>query len=795
MSTAQHKESNEKLKHIDEIYLNCIRNIESTKEEIFYLETLDETYTEITEAIRINPDIKDTMKEKRESLQQVNLQDKKNLNTEDNNNPDREFINSEHKEEVLQNLEVYKHKVREAYGDNFETEEEFEAFYKNIVDNAYKIVYKEIKYVKKNQKDSPFIDRENRYTNRLLNKTKEWITLNDKEEKNNINSTELLTLSKIQKSIAISNSMRILRQEEIYIIENPEIKKQKLEEYENIRRILIKQNEEYLLNIFDQNIITQKQKGNPFLETYGDIEFIEKLKYIDNTTDTYAGALLYGPPGTGKTAVLENYAKENLKKKATVISCTQQTNANTLIGENAIPLDFDNATQEEEDKRRITKFIEGAIVNAMREGKVIILDETDKMPQWAWDSLSYLLSKKKTEKEFQLPNGEIVTIEEGFRIYATSNSTEELPEYVKDRFNNGLLKKETPSEDEIIQKSVYWLKEGTGEISIDTRELNKLYIFFKYVMPQINSKNEINSISMRGVQSIINRVKQGEKIESILTEIIAGNQENNQGIRKIFANIINIYNEINNHPTEETSLLEIEAANTYLGLEESTVIDLDDETLKIAADKMMRMSTKQIRTETEDIQDSKLEKKTINFKNFSISQNKENNTLSIFISDCGNIEIEVGENFSIEDCSDNGEYVLIKTDQGFKKVSLIQGLDENLINRVEKEKISISARGIATVAENKSIQFTPHKGQEKINYFFSEKDLKGGNPIQIKNVEHKGNKILVETDQGLFLGTIPNEGESVIFNDKTLIKIDEKTDKVKINQDGIILIDDKKLIT
>jgi SpoVK/Ycf46/Vps4 family AAA+-type ATPase len=98
--------------------------------------------------------------------------------------------------------------------------------------------------------------------------------------------------------------------------------------------------------------------------------------------------------------------------------------------------------ENNQNKGSRTVFIDGAATRAMREGKLLILDEIDRHSPEVESVLHAILDDRKIAS-LQLPTGEIVRPKEGFQVIATTNSEPEcLGEALLDRFEIILHAKE-----------------------------------------------------------------------------------------------------------------------------------------------------------------------------------------------------------------------------------------------------------------------------------------------------------------------------------------------------------------
>lgn len=139
-------------------------------------------------------------------------------------------------------------------------------------------------------------------------------------------------------------------------------------------------------------------------------------------------ALLIGPPGTGKSTTALKTCNINYR-----VTMTESTTREDLIGM------FHLIAGE-------TKWVDGPIVQAMRAGEPVLIDEIDRYSQ---EVASMLYSVLDDAPHVDLPNGEIVHAKPGYKVLMTSNETPDmLPAAIFDRIE-GFFIATTPHEDAI----------------------------------------------------------------------------------------------------------------------------------------------------------------------------------------------------------------------------------------------------------------------------------------------------------------------------------------------------------
>lgn len=127
--------------------------------------------------------------------------------------------------------------------------------------------------------------------------------------------------------------------------------------------------------------------------------------------------LLYGPPGTGKTTVAVDSAV-----KAYPVTLHPEMSAQELIG-HFVP--------------KGDEFVwhDGPALRALREGVPLVLNEVDKASGSVMTAL-YSLCDDHDVMKMTLPNGEVITPADGYKVYATMNGfLDALPDAIRDRFS------------------------------------------------------------------------------------------------------------------------------------------------------------------------------------------------------------------------------------------------------------------------------------------------------------------------------------------------------------------------
>jgi MoxR-like ATPase len=164
---------------------------------------------------------------------------------------------------------------------------------------------------------------------------------------------------------------------------------------------------------------------------------------------------LIGKPGVGKTTLAYAAAKA-LGKQVYIFQCTMDTRPEDLLITPVI------------DEKGGIRYVASALVSAMIEGGVCILDEANRMSEKSWASLAPLLDARRYIES--IVAGLKVNAHPDFRICVTMNddaSTFEIPEYIHSRLQpqiyldfpeaeeeKRILKENLPFVDEFIMQYV-----------------------------------------------------------------------------------------------------------------------------------------------------------------------------------------------------------------------------------------------------------------------------------------------------------------------------------------------------
>jgi hypothetical protein len=138
--------------------------------------------------------------------------------------------------------------------------------------------------------------------------------------------------------------------------------------------------------------------------------------------------ILIGPPGTGKSTTAINTCGIQYR-----VTMTESTTREDLIGM------FHLINGD-------TKWVDGPVVQAMRNGEPVLIDEIDRYSQEVASMLYSILDDKP---HVALPTGEIVSAKDGYKVVMTSNELPDmLPAAIFDRIE-GIFEAHEPHEDAI----------------------------------------------------------------------------------------------------------------------------------------------------------------------------------------------------------------------------------------------------------------------------------------------------------------------------------------------------------
>lgn len=166
---------------------------------------------------------------------------------------------------------------------------------------------------------------------------------------------------------------------------------------------------------------------------------------------------LIGKPGVGKTTLAYAAAK-SLGKQVYIYQCTMDTRPEDLLITPVI------------DEKGGIRYVASALVSAMIEGGVCILDEANRMSEKSWASLAPLLDSRRYIES--IVAGLKVNAHPDFRICVTMNddaSTFEIPEYIHSRLQPQIYLEFPEAEEEkrILKENLPFVDEFIMQYVID----------------------------------------------------------------------------------------------------------------------------------------------------------------------------------------------------------------------------------------------------------------------------------------------------------------------------------------
>lgn len=136
----------------------------------------------------------------------------------------------------------------------------------------------------------------------------------------------------------------------------------------------------------------------------------------------YHNCMITGPTGAGKTSLVKEYCAIS-NWPLTRVNFTASMRPEDLLGD--VEVVNDNGVP-------VTRFVDGPIVKAMREGHVLLLDEVDCAPPQLHTTLQRLAERHHNPQEaidngrphvtLALATGEVVKAHKCFRLVATANT-------------------------------------------------------------------------------------------------------------------------------------------------------------------------------------------------------------------------------------------------------------------------------------------------------------------------------------------------------------------------------------
>lgn len=166
---------------------------------------------------------------------------------------------------------------------------------------------------------------------------------------------------------------------------------------------------------------------------------------------------LIGKPGVGKTT-LACAAAKLLKKELYIFQCTMDTRPEDLLITPVI------------DQMGKIRYVASALVSAMIQGGICVLDEANRMSEKSWASLAPLLDARRSINS--IVTGLKIVAHPDFRLCATMNedaSTFEIPEYIHSRLQPQIYLDFPEAEEErrILKESLPFIDAGIRDYVVD----------------------------------------------------------------------------------------------------------------------------------------------------------------------------------------------------------------------------------------------------------------------------------------------------------------------------------------
>jgi nitric oxide reductase NorQ protein len=178
-----------------------------------------------------------------------------------------------------------------------------------------------------------------------------------------------------------------------------------------------------------QYVNRDSKQDQHFLHLYTNDGYVEKENIIKNCLiSLYMGKniLFKGPTGSGKTKLAETLASL-IKKPMHSINCSVDLDVESLLGFKTI---------KQQDGQSVIEFVEGPVIQAMKNGHVLYIDEINMAKPETLPIINGVLDYRKTiTNPF---TNEVVKAHPDFRVLAAINEgyigTTPLNEALKNRF-------------------------------------------------------------------------------------------------------------------------------------------------------------------------------------------------------------------------------------------------------------------------------------------------------------------------------------------------------------------------
>ncbi len=165
-------------------------------------------------------------------------------------------------------------------------------------------------------------------------------------------------------------------------------------------------------------------------------------------------------------------------------------------------------------------WVKGEIIQAFESGRLPILDEMDKGSSHSLEGISRLLNLSPGDT-IQL-GGTTYTIPHWGSVDGTANDMNLAP-FLHDRFAPNVIYVDYPSPSELLLRSLVWLSDERGNLSIPQGVQEQYLGLVMYVFPQIQklypSKIE-HPLSNRGIRKFCQMLTQNASISEALNELL-----------------------------------------------------------------------------------------------------------------------------------------------------------------------------------------------------------------------------------------------------------------------------------